>query len=131
MWYELNRSLDLIDLCNTFFLSWSEQTVADLLRVQMQYTGENSYLGYIFKMYCRLESVIAKYSKHPHRCGWLTDTHTPQNIRFIRAEAVPEHSPRKQDNSASNSNSRFSNRDGDKEAKLTDCSFNLIIKVTQ
>ncbi len=31
---------------------------------------------------------------------WLTATHTPQNIRFIRAGAVPTHNPRKQDNSA-------------------------------
>ncbi len=36
------------------------------------------------------------------------------------------HSPRKQDNSTSYCNSRFSNRGGDKEAKLTDCSFNTV-----
>ncbi len=57
---------------------------------------------------------------------WLTATHSPQNFRFICAGAVPEYSPRKQDNSSSNCNSRFSNRDGDKEAKLTDCSFKIL-----
>uniref|UniRef100_A0A673LK98 Rho GTPase activating protein 21b n=1 Tax=Sinocyclocheilus rhinocerous TaxID=307959 RepID=A0A673LK98_9TELE len=46
--------------------------------------SENSYLGHIPRR--RLESVIAKYSKYPHR---------------------------------------FSNRDGDKEAKLTDLLFQL------
>ncbi len=59
---------------------------------------------------------------------WLTATHTLQNIRFIRAGAVPTHNPHKQDNSAKSCNSRFSNRDGDKEAKLMDCSFNWVIK---
>ncbi len=61
-------------------------------------------------------------------CWWYTAlTHSPQNIRFIRAGAVPEHNPRKEDNSASCCNSRFSNRDGDKEAKPTDCSFKYYI----
>ncbi len=39
---------------------------------------------------------------------------------------MPEHIPRKEDNSASSCNSTFSNRDGDKEGKLTDCSFKYI-----
>ncbi len=57
---------------------------------------------------------------------WLTTTHSPQNIRFIRAGAVPEHritTPRTKDISAINCNSRFSNIDGDKEVKVTDCRF--------
>ncbi len=33
--------------------------------------------------------------------------------------------PRTEDNSPQSSNSMFSNRDADKEAKLTDCSFNI------
>ncbi len=70
------------------------------------------------------ESVIVKNSKHPHR-DWQLHIHLK---RFIHAEAVPEYSPRKQDNSAQGCNSRFLNRDGDKEAKLTDCSFNLLNK---
>ncbi len=41
---------------------------------------------------------------------------------------VPTHNQRKQDNSAKISNSRFSNRDGDKEAKLRDCSFKYQLK---
>ncbi len=57
----------------------------------------------------------------------MTATHTLQNIRFIRAGTVLTRNPRKQDNSAHGCNSRFSNRDGDKdgdkETKLTDCSF--------
>ncbi len=67
---------------------------------------------------------IKKFSRLLHLCGdWLTVTHSPQNIRFIRAEAKPEHSPRNQDNSAQSCSSMFSNKDGDKEAKLMDCSF--------
>ncbi len=56
----------------------------------------------------RLESVIAKYSKHPHP-------------RWSRADAQPQ---RKENNSEHSCNSRLLNRDGDKEAKHTDCSFN-------
>ncbi len=68
--------------------------------------------------------MIAKYRIHT---SVVTDsyTYTPQNIRLIRAGAVPEDNPCNEDNSASNCNSRFSNRDGNKEAKLTDCSFNI------
>jgi len=70
-------------------------------------------------------SVIAKYIVYPHRCSdCLSHTHTPQNIRFIRAGAEPPHNPRKEDNSAHSCNPRFLNRDGDKEAKPTDCCFN-------
>ncbi len=50
------------------------------------------------------------------------------NIRFIRAGAVSEHrvtTTRKEDNSARNCNSRFSNIEGDKEVKVTACSFKL------
>ncbi len=53
--------------------------------------------------------------------GAVTATHSAQNIRFIRAVAVPEHRitiPRTEDNSASYCNSRFSNIDGDKEQNL-------------
>ncbi len=99
--------------------------VADLL---LTCSDGNIWWKFLFGSYiprCRLESVIAKYSKHPHRCSdWQTDTHTPQNIRFICAGAVPTHNPRNEDNSASNCNSRFLSRDGDKDAKITDCSFN-------
>ncbi len=76
-----NRSLDLITVgsainCNASFLSWSEQTWQTCyLLVQMVIYGENSYFGsYIPRR--RLESVILKYSKHPHRCGyWLPHIH--------------------------------------------------------
>ncbi len=50
--------------------------------------GENSYLGHIFQDVG--QSVIPKYSNIHIHC-WLTATHTPQNIRFVRAGAVPEH----------------------------------------
>ncbi len=75
---------------------------------------------------CRLESVIAKYSIHP-QVLWLTFTHTPQNIRFICAGAMPTHNPRKLDSSAKSCNSRFSNRDSNKEAKLLVCSFKYLL----
>ncbi len=74
--------------------------------------------------------MIAKYSIHTvydWLLWWLTATHSPQNIRFIRAGAVPEHNPRKEKYSSSSCNSRFSNRDGDKEANLTECSFKIVI----
>ncbi len=77
--------------------------------------SENSYLGHIFQDVGEnlwfLSTVFT-----PVR--WLTATHSPQNIRFIRAGAVPEYNPRKLDNSASYCNSRFSNIDGDKEQNL-------------
>ncbi len=76
----------------------------------------------IWVIYTRLEYVIAKYST---LVRWLTATHTHQNIRLIRAGAMAEHNPHKKDNSAHSCNSRFSNRDGDKEAKLMDYSFNI------
>ncbi len=37
--------------------------------------------------------------------------------------------PRTEDNSAQSCNSRFSNRDSDKEAKLTDCSFKSLLNI--
>jgi len=56
---------------NTFSLSWSEQTWQTCyLLVQMTIYSDNSYLSYIPRR--RQESVIAKYSKYPHRCSdWL------------------------------------------------------------
>ncbi len=88
------------------FSSVGQNKRADLLLVQ----NGNIRWKFLFRSYiprCRLESVIAKYSKHPQPVRWLTATHSPQNIRFIRAGALPEHSPRKQDNSASSCNYRF------------------------
>ncbi len=65
--------------------------------------------------------MITKYRIHT---GAVIDSYTfTSNIRFIRAGAVPENNPHNEDNSASNCNSRFAYRDGDKEAKLLDCSF--------
>ncbi len=60
---------------NAFFLSWSEQTWQTCyLLVQMAIYGESSYLGHLFQD--RLEYVIAKYSKHPHRCSdWQQHIH--------------------------------------------------------
>ncbi len=111
--YELIQwTLDLITIVsviygNDFFLSWSELVPL----VQMAIYGENSYLGHIFK----LESVIVTYSKHPHRWGdWQPHIH----LKTLDSSA-PEHNPRKEDNAASSCNSRSSNRDGDKETKLT------------
>ncbi len=100
-----------------FFLIWTEQTWQTC-------SDDNTQWKFLFGWYIprrRLESVIAKYSKYPHRCGdWQTNTHTPQNIGFMPCRLT---TPRMEDNSAKSCNSRFSNRDGDKEAKLMDCSF--------
>ncbi len=87
------------------------------LLVQMAIYGENSYFGHISK---------AKYSKHPHRCGdWLLHIH----LKALDTSALKlcrSTTPCKQDNSVSNCNSWFSNRDGNKEAKLTDFSFTFL-----
>ncbi len=88
------------------------------------YSNDNIRLKFLFGSYiprCRLESVITSTGFTP---VWgLTATHTPQNIRFIRAGSMPTHNTHYEDNYANNCNSMFSNRDGDKEAKLTDFSF--------
>ncbi len=49
---------------------------------------------------------------------WLTATHSYQNIRFIRAEAVPKYSPRNKDHSASGCNTRFSTEMATKRQNL-------------
>ncbi len=122
-------SLDLITIgsaiyCNVFFPQLVRTKVSDLL---FTCSDDNIRWNFWFGSYIprrRLESVIPKYCEYPHRCSdWQTDTHTPQNISFIRTGAVPAHNPRKEDYSANNCNCRFSNTDGDKDAKLTDCSF--------
>ncbi len=88
------------------------------------YSNDNIRLKFLFGSYIprrRLESVITSTGFTP---VWgLTATHIPQNIRFIRAGAMPTHNTHYEDNYANNCNSMFSNRDGDKEAKLTDFSF--------
>ncbi len=69
----------------------------------------------------RLESVIPKY-----RCDdWQTDT-LLKTFDSSALEPCRSTTPRTEDNSPQSCNSRFSNRYGDKEAKLTDCSFNQI-----
>ncbi len=64
----------------------------------------------------RLESVITK-------CWftlvwYMTATHSPQNFRFIRDEAVPEYRPRNKDNSAPGGNTRFSTEMATKRQNL-------------
>ncbi len=51
--------------------------------------------------------------------GAVTDSYTfTQNIRFIRAEAVPEYSPHNKDNSAHGCNTRFSTEKATKRQNL-------------
>ncbi len=72
----------------------------------------------------RLESVIPEYSIHT---GAVADRLTHILLKTLDSSALEpcrNTTPRKEDNSAQSWNSRFSNREGDKEAKLTDCSFN-------
>ncbi len=72
----------------------------------------------------RLESVILKYSIHT---GAVTDRLTHILLKTLDSSALEpcrSTTPRTDDNSTHSCNSRFSNRDGDKEAKLMDCSFN-------
>ncbi len=57
-----------------------------------------------------------------HTCAW---PHIHQSIRLIR----PEHNPCNEDHSA-NSCTSGSNRDGDKEEKLTACSFKCLNQST-
>ncbi len=72
----------------------------------------------------RLESGIAKFSKYPHRCGdWLPHIHL-KTLDSSALEPCRLTNPHKKDNSASSCNSR----DGNKEAKLTDCFKILYIK---
>ncbi len=67
--------------------------------------------------------MIVKYSKHPHRCGdWKPHIHL-KTLDSSVLEPCRITTPRVEDNSTQSCNSRFSNRDGDKEAKLTDYSF--------
>ncbi len=67
-----------------FFPQLVRTNVADLLLAQMTIYKEKSYLDQILH---RRESVIVKYSKHPHLC---MTTHSPQSIRLIRAGAQPK-----------------------------------------
>ncbi len=85
------------------------------LIVQMVIYCKNSYLGHILQ---NVGENLWFLSTVSTPLLWLTATHSPQNIRLIRAGAVPTHNPRKRDNSASYCNSRFSNIDGDKEQNL-------------
>ncbi len=106
-----NWSLDWITVgrtiyVNALFLSWSEQTWQTCyLLVQMTIYGGNSDLGHIFQ---DVGSILWLLSVWSTLVWWLTTTHSPQNIRFIRAEAVTEYSPRNKDNSAHGCNTRFS-----------------------
>ncbi len=93
-------------------------------------SDDNIRLKLLFGSYIprrRLESVIAKYSKHPHHCchDWQQHIHlkTLDSLHWSHADAQPH--ARTEDNFSSTCNSRFLNRDGDKEAKLMDCSFKL------
>ncbi len=76
-----NRLLNLITIgsaiyCIAFFLSWAEQTWQTCyFLVLMTISGENDFFGSCIPRH-RLKSVIAKYSKHPHRCGdWQQHIH--------------------------------------------------------
>ncbi len=120
-----NRSLDLITIgsaiyCNAFFLSWSEQTWQTCyLLVQMTIYGENSYLGHIFQD-VGLNLWFLSTVSAPVR--WLTHI-LRKTLDSSALEPCRSTTPRKEDNSAQSCNFRFSNRDGDKETKFTDCSF--------
>ncbi len=54
----------------------------------------------------------------------MTATHSPQNIRFIRAGAVPTHNLRKEDNSACSCNSRFQTEMATKRQNLRTAALN-------
>ncbi len=112
MWYELTDRYTQSPLVAQFMVMIFSSSVA--------YSNDNIRLKFLFGSYIprrRLESVITSTGFTP--VWWLTATHTPQNIRFIRAGAKPTHNPHYEDNYANNCNSMFSNRDGVKEAKLT------------
>ncbi len=74
-----NRSLDLITIgsviyCNAFFLSCQNKRGR-----LVTYSDGNIRWKFLFGSFIprrRLESVILKYSKHPHRCGdWQPHIH--------------------------------------------------------
>ncbi len=83
----------------------------------------NIWWKFIFGSYIsrrRLESLIAKYSKYPHRCGdWLPHI-LLKTLDSSAMEPCQSTTPRMEDNSAKSCNSRYSNGDGDK-AKLMVC----------
>ncbi len=99
-----------------FFLSWSEQKWQLLLNCSDDILQWKLLFGSYFQ---DVESVNTKCSIHT---GAVTDSHTLDS-----SVLEPVHNPCKEDNSANSCNCRFSNRDGDKEAKLTDCSFKFTI----
>ncbi len=68
--------------------------------------------------------MIPKYSIHT---GAVTETHILlKTLDSSAPEMCRLTNPHTEDNYAKSCNSQFSNRDGDKEAKLTDCCFNYI-----
>ncbi len=103
--------------CTAFFLQLVRTNVADLLLVQMTIHGKYSYFGHIF------QDVESQY---PHRCvDWQPHIHL-KTLDSSALEPCRSTTPCTEDNSTHGCNSRLSNRDGDKEAKLMDCSFNII-----
>ncbi len=122
MWYEQTELQIKSPLVARFMV---EQTWQTCYLFRWQYMVKILIWVIYSKTQARICDCEVQQTSTPLR--WLTATHSPQNIRFIRAEAMPEHNPHKQDNSAHSCNSTFSNRDGDKEAKLTNCSFKLVI----
>ncbi len=125
-----NRSLHLITIgnaiyCNAFFYSVDQNKRGRLVTYlfRWQYTVKILILLYIPRR--RLESVITKYRIHT---GAVTDRLTHILLKTLDSSTLEPcqlTTHGNEDNSASNCNSRFSNRDGDKEAKLTDCSFKV------
>ncbi len=70
----------------------------------------------------RLESVIVKYSKYPHQCSdWQLHIH----LKTLDSSALE---PCR--NTGSQPRARKINRDGDKEVKVTDCSFNKTVHIS-
>ncbi len=121
-----NRSLDWIAIgsaiyCTVFFPSVGQNKRGRLVTYLYRWQYMVKILIWVIYSKNRICDSEVQWISSPVR--WLTVTHWPQNIKLIRAGAVPEDIPNKQDNSASNCNSMFSNRGGDKETKLMGCSF--------
>ncbi len=131
-----NWSLDLITIGSTIYFNalfpqLTRTNVADLL---LPCSDGNIWWQFLFGSYiprCRLESVIAKYSKYPHRCSdWKLYIHLKTDSSALEpCRNTDSQPPRKLDNSARTCNSRFSNIEGDKEVKVTDCSFKVLYSI--
>ncbi len=107
-----------------FFPQLSQQTWQTLLTCSDGNILWQFSLGSYFPRR-RLESVIAKDSKHPHRCGdWQLHIHL-KTLDSSALEPCQKISHGKQDYSSSNCNSRFSNRDSDKWQNVRTAALNI------